>query len=347
MSQLRSVAIALLALCAAAPASAGQQGQRSAPRDSATRLPRVNVTAPNEMRSPDHAALQRRREAMRDSLLGELAAARTRWKSHAADRVTYRLTERCFCAATWELPKYATVFAVGDVVYRVVNQRGEPATLLYPPSGQPSISFLFDRAEAAVRGRADEVIVAFDRESGIPTRIFEDALAGTTDDELDIVVTHIEVGPRHASDLPEGVQQPGASEHVDSLFHGHGLDGTGGIHFGTPAVASFALGTKYWLGDAVPGAVFATVEPGILALRYGAGYQLYDERALGAGVAVRLAQLRGWRDALGVSRGVQYTGGDLAVSLPLTLSARAGLYQGTGADGNKLVLGTFDLGFGF
>jgi hypothetical protein len=143
------------------------------------------------------------------------------------------------------------------------------------------------------------------------------------------------------------VMRSAAADHVDSLFHGHGFDGTGGIHAGSPAVLSAAIGTKYWLGDALPGAVFTTLEPGVLAFRYGIGYQLYDERLYGAGAALRLVRLTGWRDALGVARGAQYSGGELALSWAFALCARAGTYVGRRKDGRSIRLGTVDIGFGF
>ena len=139
----------------------------------------------------------------------------------------------------------------------------------------------------------------------------------------------------------------GARAHVDSLFHGHGFDGTGGIHAGVPAILSVSPGTKLWLGDALPGAIFLSVEPGVLDVRYGGGYQVYDERLFGVGGAVRFARLVGWSNALGAARGVQYSGTEIAVSWAFALSARAGGDIGRGSDGRKLHLTTVDIGFGF
>lgn len=136
-------------------------------------------------------------------------------------------------------------------------------------------------------------------------------------------------------------------DHVEELFHGHGFDQTGGIHIGSPAILSAAVGVKYWLGDLVPGALYATAEPGILAFRYGAGYQIYDGRAYGAGAALRLVHLTGWRTALGMERGVQYSGGEVAVSGAFALSARAGLYAGRRGDRRRVSLLTLEAGLGF
>lgn len=195
MNVVISLTIAVCIVCAAARTSEGQLARRATTRDSVLMLPRVTVESGIEVRWPDHAKLQRQRQATRDSLLGELAAARGRWRRLGADRVRYRITEQCFCLATWELPVYATVSASGDSVQSVVNQRGEPTALIYPLTGLPSIAFLFDRAEAAIRGAAELVIVTFDPVSGIPTRVFKDDQVGASDDELDIVVSHIEVVP--------------------------------------------------------------------------------------------------------------------------------------------------------
>jgi hypothetical protein len=137
------------------------------------------------------------------------------------------------------------------------------------------------------------------------------------------------------------------SAHVDRTFHGHGFDETGGLHIGSPALMSAAMGAKYWLGDIIPGAVFADAEPGILAFRFGAGYQIYDERVFGAGAALSLVRLTGWRDALGVARGVQYMGGEFALSGAFAFTGRAGAYAGRGVDGQRLWLGTIDFGIGF
>jgi hypothetical protein len=150
-----------------------------------------------------------------------------------------------------------------------------------------------------------------------------------------------------APDSATAVRSPAGREHSDALFHGHGFGGTGGVHIGTPAILSGALGIKHWLGDVVPGAVFVTAEPGILAFRYGGGYQIYDEHAYGAGAAIRFGRLTGWSNALGVTRGVQYSGGELAVLAGFAFALRVGAYTGRGANGLRRHLGTVDVGVGF
>ena len=195
MNSATAVTLAVCLAWTAARTSEAQPAHRSARRDSVLTLPRVTVEGFGSIHSPDHARLAQQRQATRDSLLAELAAARGRWRQHGGYRVRYRIRELCFCLASWELPEYATVTASGDSVYSVVNQRGEPTALIHPLKGQPSIAFLFDRAEAVIRGSAEEVIVTFDPVWGIPTRVFEDLWVGVTDDELDIIVSHIEEIP--------------------------------------------------------------------------------------------------------------------------------------------------------
>jgi hypothetical protein len=96
------VILALLLACANTQTSEGQSIPPSVARDSIRVLPRVTVESGITVHWPDHARLQQSRQASRDSLLGELAAARARWRPHSADRVSYRLVEKCFCMASWD-----------------------------------------------------------------------------------------------------------------------------------------------------------------------------------------------------------------------------------------------------
>ena len=171
-----------------------QQSRRRPPRDSAVALDRVVVVSSPDVVWPDHGRYQSARQASRDSLLRQLAAARERWRQQGALRVSFRVQMLCFCMRTDELPVYTTVEAVGDVVLSVVDQRGQAASALKPADGRPSVPFLFTSAEAAIRGTADLIIVTFDPVLGIPTRILVDDQVGTTDDELDIIVF---LPPRH------------------------------------------------------------------------------------------------------------------------------------------------------
>jgi hypothetical protein len=65
---------------------------------------------------------------------------------------------------------------------------------------------------------------------------------------------------------------PPPKEVHDVSGHGHGIDPLFAVHFGFPTAASVSLGGEVWLGDHVPGAVFADVEPGAFAVRYAIGY---------------------------------------------------------------------------
>jgi hypothetical protein len=135
--------------------------------------------------------------------------------------------------------------------------------------------------------------------------------------------------------------------HVDSLFHGHGFDGTGGFHLGVPAILSISPGAKLWLGDAIPGAIYVSAEPGLLDFRYGGGYQVFDQRLYGLGWAVRGGQLLTWANAFGATRAVTYSGVEVAASWALALTLRGGAYSGHAKDGRSVLLGTFDFGIGF
>jgi hypothetical protein len=135
--------------------------------------------------------------------------------------------------------------------------------------------------------------------------------------------------------------------HVDEPFHSHGFGVTGGIHLGAPAILSLSSGVKLGLGDRLPGAVYATVEPGFLALRYGVGYQLHNERVDRLGLAIRALRLTGWRDALGIARGVQYSGGEATVHWESSVGIRMGVLTGRRGNGSRVMLATIDFGLGY
>jgi hypothetical protein len=143
-----------------------------------------------------------------------------------------------------------------------------------------------------------------------------------------------------------GTIQRSPAEHRDSPLHGHGADPIFGLHFGFPAAASAAVGYEVWLGDRIPGAAFADVEPGVFAMRYGVGYLVSEGAPLTSGAALRLVRLRGWTNAFRAVSGVKYTGAEL-MEMVFLVSARAGLYAGRRNDGRRVWLGSFDLGFGF
>ncbi|MCY7380169.1 MAG: DUF6174 domain-containing protein [Gemmatimonadaceae bacterium] len=140
-------------------------------------------------------ARQAIRDATRDSLLLELAAGHERWAKQGAPRISYRVQELCFCPTIGDISASTTILAVGDSVHAVVNAIGEPTQSLYPNDGRPSIPFLFERAEAAIRGNADGIVVTFHPIFGFPTRVAVDRRVNVTDDELDIVVSHISLVP--------------------------------------------------------------------------------------------------------------------------------------------------------
>jgi hypothetical protein len=139
---------------------------------------------------------------------------------------------------------------------------------------------------------------------------------------------------------------PPSREHQELPGHGHGIDPLLAIHFGFPAGASASLGSELWLGDRVPGAVFASIEPGAFAVRYAIGYLKSNGATLPSGTALRLTQLRAWTNAAGVVSGVRYTGAEITEML-FFISAKPGLFVGRRANGRGVWLASFDFGFGF
>lgn len=161
---------------------------------------------------------------------------------------------------------------------------------------------------------------------------------------LTLLSVAVSRGFAQTPDSTATTKTPPAPE-VDSLFHGRGFDNTGGIHVGVPAIVSISNGAKWWLGRRAPGAVFADVEPGVLDIRYGAGYQVTDQRLYYIGSEFRVGWLSSWAAALGAKRGVAYRGADVLVSWIL-LSGRIGAYVGNWR-GKSVTLATFEGGLGF
>ena len=186
---MRSPLVALLAslgLLAVHRSASAQQPPPAAPK--------YTVTAIESVPSMADYFRAKRRES-RDSLLVQLSAARDRWRRQGSPRLSYRVKMACFCVSVVSVPEYASVDAVGDSALSVVDQGGRPARSRLPTNGRPSIRWLFDYAEKAIRGDADRIIVTFDPVLGIPTRILVDPMAYASDDELDVTVSQIVVAP--------------------------------------------------------------------------------------------------------------------------------------------------------
>jgi hypothetical protein len=81
----------------------------------------------------------------------------------------------------------------------------------------------------------------------------------------------------------------------------------GGLHFGAPAGVSAGIGPAFGLAPHLPGSLYAEAEPGIVGMRYNAGYLLKENRSW-VGFSLSAVQLRAWRSALGTDRGVTYRG---------------------------------------
>ena len=139
--------------------------------------------------------LRQRRNASRDSLLQELDAAKGRWAAPRTGRVRYRVEIRCFYIRIPRPPAYTIVELSGDSVLSVRDSIGATAKPLYPADGQQSARWLFDVAEAAIRGSDDRVDVIFDDALGLPLLVRTDSQFARTDDELEIRVTHLESLP--------------------------------------------------------------------------------------------------------------------------------------------------------
>jgi hypothetical protein len=143
---------------------------------------------------------------------------------------------------------------------------------------------------------------------------------------------------------PDTVSNPAGTRMP--LFAQQGLWAIGGAHIGTPSILSLSAGGAYGLGPHVRGSVFADVEPGLTAIRLGAGYLLFDDQVIGAGAAVRFTRLRSWVQALGVKRGPWYSGVDVTVMM-YAANLRIGGYAARSREGDPLGLVTVDVGIGF
>ena len=82
----------------------------------------------------------------------------------------------------------------------------------------------------------------------------------------------------------------GDRAHVDELFHV--TVSPTALTIRSYSRLRLSPGAKLWLGDALPGAIFVSVEPGMLDVRYGGCYQVFDERLYGIGATVRFATPR-------------------------------------------------------
>lgn len=118
-----------------------------------------------------------------------------------------------------------------------------------------------------------------------------------------------------------------------------------GVHAGSPAIVSVAVGVSRFLGRAQAdpdhgSAVFALLEPGIGAGRVSLGYG-YVWGNLGTFWTVRATALRRWRDAA-----ANYVGGEVSVQV-LGLGPRIGVFRPLDASVERNTRITIDFGFGF
>ena len=121
-----------------------------------------------------------------------------------------------------------------------------------------------------------------------------------------------------------------------------GLWFLGGLHFGAPAGVSAGMGSALGLAPHFPGSLYAEAEPGIIGMRYNAGYLLKENRSW-IGFSVSAVQLRAWRSALGADRGVTYRGAQASVLFAM-FNLRVGSMAAVG--GRSGWLTTVDFGVG-
>jgi hypothetical protein len=117
----------------------------------------------------------------------------------------------------------------------------------------------------------------------------------------------------------------------------------GGLHVGTPAALSVALGAYRQLSD-TPGegrtqALFALVEPGVKAGRVSAGYG-NSYGTLGTAWMIRATALRVWHGTIG-----SYVGAEASI-VALGLGPRLGIFRQVGAGSGSSVRVTADFAFG-
>jgi hypothetical protein len=149
-----------------------------------------------------------------------------------------------------------------------------------------------------------------------------------------------------AQDLPLPDTVMHSAKTPTPILTQRGLWAIGGLHVGTPTVLSTSVGAAYGLGPRVHGSLFADVEPGLTAIRFGGGYLLFEDQVAGLGAAVRFARLRAWRQAFGVKRGPWYSGIEGTVMIFL-LNVRVGGYVAQSRERDALSLTTVDVGIGF
>jgi len=116
--------------------------------------------------------------------LGQLNAARERWRDQGISDYTMTVRRLCFCA---EVRPVRVTVAGGVVVDRVFIEDGRPVPAALAES-YPSVPGLFDALEEAAR-RADEIHVTFDPILGIPLEATIDYAKDAVDDEVTVQVS--------------------------------------------------------------------------------------------------------------------------------------------------------------
>lgn len=121
------------------------------------------------------------RDAMSHSeMLDELTAARARWANRRPRRLRYRVA----IGGSMIAGPSIEIEMVRDSVASARMKRGHAAEI-------PSPTWLFARAEQAIRGDSDRVSISYDRTYGLPILIDDDPKACMTDDAMYIVVDRL------------------------------------------------------------------------------------------------------------------------------------------------------------
>lgn len=116
-----------------------------------------------------------------------------------------------------------------------------------------------------------------------------------------------------------------------------------GLHVGSPAIVSLALGGYHDLtrasSDGAAPAVFALVEPGVRAGRLSVGI-VHMAGNFGTGWSIRGTALRSWQRDVGT-----YVGAEVS-AMVLGLGPRVGVFRQVAPSGTASTRVTADFGFG-
>ena len=120
-----------------------------------------------------------------DPQVRALDEAQARWESLGPGSYVYALSRQCFCPLEYIGPARVTVDD-GAVVSRVYVDSGDPVPAAYD---FPTVDGLFEVLRSALEQEADEILVTYDPDLGVPLEIWIDYEHMAADEELGYVVT--------------------------------------------------------------------------------------------------------------------------------------------------------------